>query len=326
MDRSESFSRLCALAVEAKDGKLLEPLFPSVRDINDVDGHGHTPLWHAAASNEHLSVIESLLEAGSLVDLEVLVQAVMHNPNPGIARRLYAHVAPVGKEELDHLFLLAAASNTCDELVRFFVNEGADPHATMPMDLYPTTGSEEPGLVDSDDVWWDEEQEVRQNALVVAMYENPDPVTMVRTLLELGVDPNAFDTEGYPVLVHALDNVDVVRTLLEGGADCDLADNNGMTPLMHACAADNNEVALLLLRMHADVHAKSSEHENALHFALGCHLQENSEVIRALIAAGCDVNEPDGAGLLPLDIARFNYCAQEVIDLLERSGAENSLT
>jgi ankyrin repeat protein len=43
--------------------------------------------------------------------------------------------------------------------------------------------------------------------------------------------------------------------------------------------------------------------------------------VSALISAGADVNIPDGDGLLPLEIARFNYCSQQIIDLLVTSGA-----
>ncbi|MDD3822620.1 MAG: ankyrin repeat domain-containing protein [Sphaerochaetaceae bacterium] len=321
MDRSDAFARLCALACEATDASDLEQLFSKVRDINDTDEGGHPPLWYAATENPNLSVLRSLLDAKATVDVDMVEQAVMYNANPAIARLLYAHVAPVGDEELDELFLLAAASNVHDELVRFFLHEGANPDATMPMDLYPSDREEGMESSEPDDIWWDAQQSVRQNALVVAMYENPEPVSMVESLLALKVNPNAIDSEGFPVLVHALDDARLVRVLVEGGADIDLTDESGMTALMHACAADNNEVVMTLLGMGADVRLLSHTHEGALHYALGCHLLENTEVIHALIKAGCDVNQPDGDGLLPLDIARFNYCSQEVIDLLERSGA-----
>lgn len=321
MDRSESFARLCVLACEAEEGKELEPLFPQVRDIDDVDENGRAPLWYAAMENPQLSVLQALLDAGAHADAELVGQTVINNPNPAATRLLYQQIAPLGQSELDELFLLAAASCGDDELVRFFLGEGADPNAVMPMDLYPATRADGVDLADVDDYWWEEDQAVMQNALVVAMYENPDPVKMVRLLLKAGVDPNAIDSEGFPVLIHALDDVSLVHTLVQGGADPDLADNNGMTPLMHACAADNNEVVLTLLALKADVQVTSTNGETALHCALGCHLQDNVEVIRALIEAGCNVNQPDADGLLPLDIARFNYCSTEVMELLERSGA-----
>lgn len=321
MDRSESFARLCALACEAEEGNVLEPLFPQVRDINDVDENGHAPLWYAAMENSHLSVLQALLDAGAHADVDLVGQTVINNPNPAAARLLYQQIAPLGQSELDELFLLAAASRTDEELVRFFLGEGADPNAQMPMDLYPSARADGVDIADADDYWWEEDQAVMQNALVVAMYENPEPVKMVRLLLAAGVNPNAIDSEGFPVLIHALDNVSLLKTLIEGGAAPDLADNNGMTPLMHACAADNNEVVLALIESEADVQALSTNRESALHFALGCHLQDNVEVIRALIEAGCDVNQPDADGLLPLDIARFNYCSTEVMELLEQSGA-----
>jgi ankyrin repeat protein len=188
------------------------------------------------------------------------------------------------------------------------------------MDLY-LADRDDADDVDVDEMWLRDEQSVDQNAIVVAIYENPDPVSMVAVLLELGVDPNAVDDEGYPVIIHAMDNAELVQVLLDGGVDPQSTDCHGMTPLMHACAADNNEVALLLLKYTKDIQAKSVTGETALHYALGCHLDDNTEVVQALIQSGCNVNEPDGDGLLPLDIARFNYCSEEIISLLTKAGA-----
>ena len=321
MDRSETFARLCVLACDATDGRDLEKLFSKVRDIDDVDEEGKRPLWYAAMDNPSIDVVKTLLAAQARVNFELVQQATIHNPNPEVAMLLFSRLEPVSQEQLNLLFLLAAAANTDDVLVKFYCSKGADPNTTMPMDLYPEPQSDHDDFIDSDEVWWDDDQSVEQNALVVAMYENPEPVEMVRALLDLGVSPNAVDTEGFPVLIHALDNKELVRALVTGGADIDMYDCNGMTALMHACAADNNDVVMTLLELHADVTLKSSNSETALHFALGCHLYENAVVIKALIAAGCDVNQRDGDGLLPLDLARINYCSQEIISILEQAGA-----
>ncbi|MEA5030686.1 MAG: ankyrin repeat domain-containing protein [Sphaerochaeta sp.] len=321
MDRSETFARLCVLACDATDGRDLEKLFTKVRDIDDVDEEGKRPLWYAAMDNPSIDVVKTLLAAQARVNFELVQQATIHNPNPEVAMLLFSRLEPVSQEQLNLLFLLAAAANTHDVLVKFYCSKGADPNTTMPMDLYPEPQSDHDDFIDSDEVWWDDDQSVEQNALVVAMYENSEPVEMVRALLDLGVSPNAVDTEGFPVLIHALDNKELVRALVTGGADIDMYDCNGMTALMHACAADNNDVVMSLLELHADVTLKSSNSETALHFALGCHLYENAVVIKALIAAGCDVNQRDGDGLLPLDLARINYCSQEIISILEQAGA-----
>jgi ankyrin repeat protein len=320
MDNSDMFLQLCKTAEVCKDPAELESLLTHIRDVNDFDEDGHTPLWHAVMYNEHPKVIETFVSAGSLVTWEMVSLAVIHNQNPKVALSLYRQMPLVSQEDLDRLFLLAAAANTTDQLVRFFLSEGASLDATMAMDLY--LDPSEDLLEDTDeDAWELDDQSVQQNALVVAMYENPKPVGMVRTLLELGVNPNAIDAEGYPVLIHALDDPALVNVLLEGNTDANGTDVHGMNALMHACAADVNESALMLIDHTKDVNAVSDTGETALHYALGCHLGDNVTVVSALISAGADVNIPDGDGLLPLEIARFNYCSQQIIDLLVTSGA-----
>lgn len=320
MDLSENFALLCQASKSASGKEILETLLVKVRDVNETDEDGHTPLWYAAIRNPHLPVVEVLTAAGAKVDFAIVSEAVINNPNPEIAKHLYAHLKAVTARELDLLFLLCAASNTTDELIRFFVAKGANPNTTMPMDLYlePCDDTDD---IDFDELWNSDDQAVEQNALVVAMYENPEPTAMLESLLSLGVDPNAIDSEGYPVLVHALDNAELVRVLLDGGAKSNVVDSQGMTPLMHACAADNSAVALILLGFVDDLNRKSFTGETALHYALGCHLTDNYEVVKALLAAGCDMNEPDADGLLPLDIARFNYCSEEIVELLIAAGA-----
>ena len=321
MDNSEIFDQLCSAARVCAVGRDLESLLVQVRDLNDTDAEGHAPLWHASVHNPNVSVIETLLKAGAAHSVDMVSLAVINNPNPEVAMHLYRQLPVISQEERNLLFLLSAAANTNDTLVRFFCAEGADIDTTMPMDLYLDPHADDSEALDMDDMWISDDQSVEQNALVVAIYENPEPVGMVRTLISLGVQVNAVDSEGYPVIVHALDDVEIVQELLDGGVDVDSCDVHGMTPLMHACAADVNDVALLLLSKTKQVNVKSETGETALHYALGCHLDDNASVVKALIEAGSNVNEPDGDGLLPLEIARFNYCSNQIIDLLIKAGA-----
>ncbi len=323
MDLSEPFSQLCDAVKTTESCKELESLLVRIRDVNETDEDGHSPIWYAAIRNPHVAIMETLLAAGSQVTFELVSEATINNSNADVVILLFNHFPEPTQRELDLLFLLAAASNISDTLVRFFLGKGANHATTMPMDLYLAPREDEED-VDFDEMWVSDDQTVEQNALVLAMYENPDPVPMLKTLLSLHVDPNAVDSEGFPVLVHALDNYELVTVLVDGGANPNVVDSQGMTPLMHACAADTNDVALFLLSRVDDPNRKSTTGETVLHYALGCHLQENYAVVKALIEAGCNVNEPDGDGLLPLDIARFNYCSQEIIDLLTIAGARMS--
>lgn len=323
MDLSESFAQLCHAAKSASEKEILETLLVKIRDVDESDADGHSPLWYAAVRNPHIAIIEVLAMAGAEVNFTIVSEAAINNPNPEVAKYLFSHLKAVTERELDLLFLLCAASNITDELIHFFVSKGANPNTTMPMDLYlePRDDADD---IDYDELWNSDDQAVEQNALVVAMYENPEPAFMLETLLSLGVDPNAVDSEGYPVLVHALDNADLVKVLLKGGAKANVEDSQGMTPLMHACAADNSQVALLLLDYVDDINRKSFTGETVLHYALGCHLTDNIEVVSAILESGCEVNEPDADGLFPLDIARFNYCSEEIVEILIAAGAHMS--
>ncbi len=321
MDNSEIFDQLCSSAQLCAAGTDLEPLLVQVRNVNETDAEGHTPLWHASLHNPNVSVADTLLKAGAENSVDMVSLAVINNPNPEVAVHLYHQLPSVSQDDKNLLFLLSAAANTHDRLVRFFCEDGADIDTTMPMDLYLDPHAEDSEALDMDEMWISDDQSVEQNALVVAIYENPEPVSMVRTLISLGVEVNAIDSEGYPVIIHALDDGEIVQELLKGGVDVNSSDVHGMTPLMHACAADVNDVALLLLTHTRQVNTKSQTGETALHYALGCHLDDNALVVQALIEAGSNVNEPDGDGLLPLEIARFNYCSDQIIDLLIKAGA-----
>jgi uncharacterized protein len=326
MDINDALEALCDLAEDATQGEDLVPLLVKVRDINASGFDGKSPLMYAAKSNPAESVFKTLLEAGSQVDFSHLSAAIVHNPNPEIAKLAYAELEPLPCDLLDRAFLLAVASNTDDVLVRFFVDKGADVQAMLPMDIYPRCDEDRFDMDDfdgegDDDVWMDEEDPVMQNAIVVAIYENPEPADMVELLISLGAKTDVVDDEGYSVIMHALDNLDVLKVLIRNGVDFDATDLGGLTALMYACEGENAEAALELINAGADVNKVSLAGENALHFALCCHMKDNLDVVRALIEAGMDVNFPDPDGFTPLHLARMNYAGEAVVKLLEDAGA-----
>ncbi len=326
MDEYDALEALCELAEDAGQGEALFPLLVKVRDVNAIGLVGKSPLMHAAKSNPAVSVFKTLVEAGSLVDFTMLCAAIVHNPNPEIAKLAYTELEPLPSDLLDRAFLLAVASNTDDILVRFFVEKGADVHAMLPMDIYPQCDEDRFDMDEfdgefDDEIWMDDEDPVMQNAIVVAIYENPEPADMVELLISLGVKTDVVDDEGYSVIMHALDNIDVLKVLIRNGVDFDATDLGGLTALMYACEGENAEAALELIKAGADVNNVSSAGENALHYALCCHMKDNLDVVRALIAAGMDVNYPDPDGFTPLHLARTNYAGEAVVKLLEDAGA-----
>jgi ankyrin repeat protein len=99
--------------------------------------------------------------------------------------------------------------------------------------------------------------------LEYAIYHSP--VAFIRTLLEIGADPNPTDHIGFPPLIAALsctrsepgspartDVVAIVRLLLEFGADPNQRGVNDYTPLHMAVAERNLPGLRLLLESGAD--------------------------------------------------------------------------
>jgi ankyrin repeat protein len=99
--------------------------------------------------------------------------------------------------------------------------------------------------------------------LVYAIYHSPLP--FIRTLLEIGADPNAPVDDGFPPLIAALscarevpgatrrtDVVEILRLLLTFGADPNQRGINDYTPLHMAVAVNSPETVHLLLDAGAD--------------------------------------------------------------------------
>jgi ankyrin repeat protein len=120
--------------------------------------------------------------------------------------------------------------------------------------------------------------------LEYAIYHSP--FDLIRTLLDLGADPNYGDHAGFPSLIAALatdrdDRYDIVELLLSFGADIQQYGLNGYTPLHYAAAGDDVRAIGLLVGHGADLAAKTlvDDHFTPVEEAelLNCH-----EAVKAL--------------------------------------------
>jgi ankyrin repeat protein len=125
------------------------------------------------------------------------------------------------------------------------------------------------------------------SCLVYGIYHSP--LTFIRTLLEIGADPNASADDGFPPLIAALsctrgahgsssrtDVDDIIRLLLSFGADVNQRGINDYTPL-HMAVAERNTLAVLRLLEHGadtDLRTCIDERETPLEMARSAALTD----------------------------------------------------
>jgi len=96
--------------------------------------------------------------------------------------------------------------------------------------------------------------------LEYAIYHSP--LSFVRTLLELGADPNYEDPAGFPSLIATIstdrpDQYELVELLLSRGANIQQRGVNDYTPLHYAAARNDAKLIELLLARGADPNART---------------------------------------------------------------------
>lgn len=151
----------------------------------------------------------------------------------------------------------------------------------------------------------------------------------VKKLVRDGADlnyttPNYSDTAlNYAV---SLRNSRMARLLIELGADVNAIGAEQLTPLMTACSEGGKKgsaLVILLLEAGADAnHVRTSDEMTGLKFAVeAC----SEEALKALIAAGAEVDGPHGTDQTALMLAaRLNNV--EALKILVEYGADPTLT
>lgn len=143
-----------------------------------------------------------------------------------------------------------------------------------------------------------------------------DPVR-VAYLLDMGVDINVRDSEGYtPLLTAVRTRYNALAELLVArGADVNLADNDDWTPLMYAAWRDSPEIVRILIGKGAPVNAKHAKGLTPLAVAAQ---HGKTQALKALLEAKPDIDlTVGGAGYTPLMLALvggFDNTAQALIE------------
>ena len=99
--------------------------------------------------------------------------------------------------------------------------------------------------------------------------------------------------------------VDAVRSWVASGADINVVNERGGTPLMWASRWHHAECVAEMLRLGADARHVNDSGWTALHrVASGGDGGGGAEVVRLLVAAGCDAAVRDNDGLTAVEFAR----------------------
>ena len=101
-------------------------------------------------------------------------------------------------------------------------------------------------------------------------------------------------------------NVDAVGSWVASGADINVVGEHGVTPLMEASYWQFAECVAEMLRLGADARRVNNYGSTALHsVALRGHdFGGGAEVVRLLVAAGCDAAVRDNDGRTAVEYAR----------------------
>jgi ankyrin repeat protein len=139
----------------------------------------------------------------------------------------------------------------------------------------------------------------------------PDAHARARMLVhDAKIDVNAITQDGSTPLDFAIvrNDVQMLRILAQFGANLERRNTYGLAPLHIVCVKGAAYVpfAIMLLAVGADFRALTSVGESACRRAAGARDAGN---LCALVAAGCDLDEPDSDGNTPRQVAVRNGCA-----------------
>ncbi len=138
-------------------------------------------------------------------------------------------------------------------------------------------------------------------------------VAAVKRLIEAGANVNQQNkhepsevADGKTALMIASWNGDteIVKLLLKAGAKVNLKDSDGSSALYMAAVNGHADIVDLLLAAKADANEVTSSGYTIIMMMAMHPAEENLErVVKALVAAGCDVNAKDESGNTALHLA-----------------------
>jgi len=147
-----------------------------------------------------------------------------------------------------------------------------------------------------------------------------------RALIAAGADINVLDKDRYDVITIAAvaDDPEMIRIAVAGGGDpTQITSRYDGTALIAAAHLGHDEVVRTLIESGAPLDHVNNLNWTALIEAivLGDGGPRHVETLRALVAAGADVNLPDGNGIRPLRLA-LQRGYQDMVTILQNNGGK----
>lgn len=159
--------------------------------------------------------------------------------------------------------------------------------------------------------WLDTCSDSDKTALMHAVCS--DSTSVVKMLLDKGVNPNFHNPRGWTALMYAVfqEQLENMKMLVENGACMDVQDNMGHTALMISLQR-HTKVTHILLRLGASIDVQNKTGTTALMYALRFGNEEAAEL---LINEGANIHLRNGAGKTAINLAKVYKC-QHIIRML----------
>ncbi|CAG2167923.1 unnamed protein product [Oppiella nova] len=108
-------------------------------------------------------------------------------------------------------------------------------------------------------------------------------------------------------------SLELVRLLVESGSDLEKKDLDGRTPLVLAVVSNQFEIVEYLVLQGSDVNTQDNCGNTPLLHAINSGLTINSDIVKILLQAGANPNNPNNYGLNPL-ITTIRRCSEHTLD------------